>query len=85
VKRFDARQARGFVDKAKAFPTTPQAQQQQQKRSIHVLHKAVNSICYRQADKFDDAFLEAFYAANLSLDYVLLGEGEPFLPKGWRG
>ena len=49
VKRFDARQACGFVDKAKAFPTTPQAQQQQQKRSIHVLLKAVNSVCYRHA------------------------------------
>ncbi len=32
--RFDARRARGFVDKANAFPITPQAQQQQQKRSI---------------------------------------------------
>ena len=51
MKRFDARQACGFVDKAEAFPTTPQAQQQQQKRSIHVLHKAVNSVCYRHIAK----------------------------------
>ncbi len=48
VNRFDARRACGFVDKANTFPTTPQAQHQQQKRSIDVVHKAVNSICYRQ-------------------------------------
>ena len=29
--------------------------------------------------KFGDAFLEAFYGASLSLDYVLFGKGEPFL------
>ena len=30
--------------------TSPQAQQQQQKRSIHMVHKPVNSVCYRQAN-----------------------------------
>jgi hypothetical protein len=49
VIRFDARQACGFVDKAIALTTTPQAQQQQQKRPIDVLPKPVNLICYRQS------------------------------------
>ncbi|MAG95741.1 MAG: hypothetical protein CMM08_03490 [Rhodospirillaceae bacterium] len=47
--RVDARRACGFVDKANALPTTPQAQQHQQKRSIDVVPKADNLVCYRQS------------------------------------
>ncbi len=41
-----ARQPRGFVDNARALPTTLQGHQQQ--RSIDVLLKSVNLTCYRQ-------------------------------------
>ncbi len=40
-----ARPACGFVDNASALPTTPQAQQLQQKRSIDVLPKPDNLMC----------------------------------------
>ncbi|MDP6622588.1 MAG: hypothetical protein QF754_10005, partial [Alphaproteobacteria bacterium] len=49
--RVDARRACGFVDKANALPTTPQAQQHQQKRSIDVVPKADNLVCYRQSGR----------------------------------
>jgi len=47
VIRFGARRACGFVVKADALTTNPQVQQQQQKRPIDMLPKAVNSVCYR--------------------------------------
>ena len=50
MSRFDAT-GRGPVDKWTAAPrltTSPQAQQQQQKRSTHLVHKPVNSECSRQ-------------------------------------
>jgi hypothetical protein len=31
----------------------------------------------RRTDDLDDAFIEAFYGAGLSLDWVLLGKGGP--------
>jgi hypothetical protein len=36
----------GFADNATAFPTTPQGPQPQQKRSIHMVPNADNSVCY---------------------------------------
>lgn len=37
-----------------AFPTTPQDHQPQQKRSIHVVPKAANSVCYRHVVRIDE-------------------------------
>ena len=37
----------GQLGKAADLTTSPQAQPPQQKRSIHMVHKAVNSVCYR--------------------------------------
>ena len=39
----------GLLGKAADLTTSPQAQPPQQKRSIHMVHKAVNSVCYRQS------------------------------------
>ena len=39
----------GQLGKAADLTTSPQAQPPQQKRSIHMVHKAVNSVCYRHA------------------------------------
>ncbi len=44
MNRFDARRAGGFVDKANAFPTTPQAQHQQRKRSIQFVVDTVEKV-----------------------------------------
>jgi hypothetical protein len=40
------RRACGLVDNAAALPTTPQAPQQQQKRSLHLLPAPVSSNCW---------------------------------------
>ena len=39
------------MDNAQALPKTPQAPQQQEVRSIHVLQKAVNLTCLQQVDR----------------------------------
>jgi hypothetical protein len=41
--RFDVAKPVDLMDNAAALPTTPQAPQPQQKRSIHLLPKPVNS------------------------------------------
>ena len=38
----------------------------------------------RQADKSAQVCLNVFHGANLSLDYVLFGDGKPFLSKRRR-
>ena len=52
MTRFDATGRRALWTSGQLgtadLTTSPQAQQQQQKRSIHMVHKPVNSVCYRQ-------------------------------------
>ncbi len=47
-----------------AFPTTPQPQQQQLKRSIHVVPKPVNSVGYRQSMGSDSSVISAIPEYN---------------------
>ena len=51
MTRFDATGRRALWTSGQLgtadLTTSPQAQQQQQKRSIHMVHKPVNSVCYR--------------------------------------
>ena len=53
MTRFDATGRRALWTSGQLgtadLTTSPQAQQQQQKRSIHMVHKPVNSVCYRHA------------------------------------
>ena len=47
-----------------AFPTTPQPQKQQLKRSIHVVPKPVNSVGYRQSTGSDSSVISAIPQYN---------------------
>ncbi len=52
--RFDATGSRPvdkWTTRKPEFPTSPQAQPPQQKRSIDLVHKPVNSVCYRQGPR----------------------------------
>ena len=87
MTRFDAtgrRPVDKWITRKREFPTSPQAQQQQ-KRSIHVLRKAVNSKCYRHlvenyfakikefrgiATRYDKT--DTSYGANLNLVATLI-------------
>ena len=54
MTRFDATGRRALWTSGQLgtadLTTSPQAQQQQQKRSIHMVHKPVNSVCYRHVE-----------------------------------
>ena len=53
VSRFDAT-GHGLWTAAQRLTTSPQAQQPQQKRSTHLVHKPVKSECARQAQRRAD-------------------------------
>ena len=57
MTRFDATGRRALWTSGQLgtadLTTSPQAQQQQQKRSIHMVHKPVNSVCYRHPTNFN--------------------------------
>ena len=76
MTRFDATGRRALWTSGQLgtadLTTSPQAQQQQQKRSIHMVHKPVNSVCYRH-QKFLAAGASAYKrpASTLSATPVI--------------